>query len=175
MIWELDYWYLLDYYHYMIIMGIDPGIAITGWGVIDEHNRQPSCLDVGVITTDKTDTLEDRLIILFTDMNELLQRYQPDVVVLEQLFFNTNAKTALTVGHARGVIMLAARLSGSQLFAYTPLQVKIAITGYGRADKQQIQQMVTKLLKLDAIPKPDDAADALAIALTHSFSTRFGY
>ena len=156
----------------MIIMGIDPGIAITGWGVIQAHNRQPSCVDVGVITTQKTDPLEERLDILFTDMNQLLGRYRPDVVVLEQLFFNTNAKTALTVGHARGVIMLAARKFGSQLFAFTPLQVKMAITGYGRADKNQIQQMVTKLLKLDQIPQPDDAADALAIALTHGFSMR---
>ncbi|HCS79464.1 TPA: crossover junction endodeoxyribonuclease RuvC [Patescibacteria group bacterium] len=158
----------------MIIMGIDPGIAITGWGVIRAQNRQPSCVDVGVITTDKADALEERLAILFTDMNQLLKRYRPDVVVLEQLFFNTNAKTALTVGHARGVIMLAARQFGSRLFAYTPLQVKVAITGYGRADKNQIQQMVTKLLKLDQIPQPDDAADALAIALTHGFSTRLG-
>ena len=158
----------------MIIMGIDPGTAITGWGVISKTKSNPTFISVGTITTASNLSPEVRLEVIFKDLTTLIKKHRPDEVALEQLFFNTNAKTALLVGQARGVVMLATQLRKIPLFSYTPLQVKMAITGYGRADKKQIQEMVKRLLNLKTIPRPDDAADALAVALTHSFTKKFG-
>ena len=155
----------------MIILGVDPGTAITGWGIVEFHRHTYTCIDVGVITTPVGQTDENRLMILYDDLRTLIKRYKPQAAAIEKLFFNTNAKTALLVGQARGVIMLAIVKSKIPIYSYTPLQVKIAITGYGRAEKRQMQEMVKTLLKLDKIPRPDDAADALAVALTHGFST----
>lgn len=157
----------------MIIMGIDPGTAITGWGIVKHLQGKQTYIDAGVVTTPAKEVLEKRLVTIYDDLYLLLTKFKPDACVLEKLFFNTNAKTALSVGHARGVVVLAAEKHHVPVFEYTPLQVKTAMTGYGRADKNQIQQMVKKLLNLNQIPRPDDAADALAIALTHCYSHRF--
>lgn len=153
----------------MIILGIDPGTATTGWGVIEKQNSSVRYIAAGIIET-HPQAEEKRLEIIYNDLGELISTYKPDAVAVEKLFFNTNAKTALEVGQARGVIMLKVTQCGIPLFSYTPLQVKMAVAGYGRADKKQIQEMVKTLLHLPRIPKPDDAADALAIALTHSTS-----
>ena len=158
----------------MIIMGIDPGTATTGWGIVSKTKSNSTFISVGTITTASNLSPEVRLEIIFKDLTTLIKKHRPDEVALEQLFFNTNAKTALLVGQARGVVMLATQLRKIPLFSYTPLQVKMAITGYGRADKKQIQEMVKRLLNLKTIPRPDDAADALAVALTHSFTKKFG-
>ena len=153
-------------------MGIDPGTATTGWGVVEGNASDYHFISVGIITTASMLEPAARLATIFQDLNQLLKKFSPDEVAIEQLFFNTNAKTALVVGQARGVVMLAVELANIPLFSYTPLQVKMAITGYGRADKRQMQEMVKQLLKLSSVPKPDDAADALAVALTHGFSLR---
>lgn len=157
----------------MIIIGIDPGTATTGWGVVRAGKNKFDCVDAGVITTSAKMDLEKRLWIIHQDLKTLLKKYKPDECALELLFFNTNAKTAMLVGQARGAVMLTVELSKIPLHSYTPLQVKMAITGYGRADKQQMQKMVQSLLKLPEIPRPDDAADALAVALTHGFTIRY--
>lgn len=151
-------------------MGIDPGTATTGWGVIEKGSSGLMCVEAGVITTPPKTSPSSRLLTIFADVTELLTQFKPHAVALEQLFFNTNVTTAMTVGQARGVVMLAVEKKGLPLFSYTPLQVKMAITGFGRAEKKQVQTMVQKLLKLKTLPKPDDAADGLAIALTHSYS-----
>jgi crossover junction endodeoxyribonuclease RuvC len=156
----------------MIIIGIDPGTATTGWGVIKNSQNKFEYIDAGVITTPANLVLEKRLLIIHKDLRSLLNKYKPSVCALELLFFNTNAKTAMLVGQARGAVMLTIELTRIPLYSYTPLQIKMAITGYGRADKQQMQKMVQTLLKLKSIPKPDDAADALAVALTHGFSSK---
>lgn len=157
----------------MIVLGIDPGTATTGWGVVEKIKQQHNCIGAGVITTYAGQLLEKRLLTIFGDVTRLMKKFSPDAVSIEQLFFNTNAKTALLVGQARGVVLLAAEKNKIPLFSYTPLQVKMAVTGYGRADKKQMQEMIKRLLKLDVLPRPDDAADALAIALTHCFMKRF--
>lgn len=158
----------------MIIMGIDPGTATTGWGVIKVIANIPSFIDVGVITTPKTKSDSARLLIIYKDIVTLLKKYQPDTVAVERIFFNTNVTTALTVGQARGVTLLAIEQRKIAVESYTPLQIKMALTGYGRADKKQMQKMIQTILKLPSIPRPDDAADALAIAITHSFTKKFG-
>lgn len=154
----------------MIIFGIDPGTATTGWGVVETCGQEVTCLGVGVIVTSAHDEMSKRLTTIYDDLCQLLAQFRPDAVAVEQLFFNTNAKTALSVGQARGVVMVAIEKAHVPFFSYTPLQIKMAIAGYGRADKKQVQTMVQKLLKLETLPKPDDAADGLAIALTHSYS-----
>lgn len=154
-------------------MGIDPGTAITGWGVVTDSKGEQTYVDAGVVATASDFEMEKRLVSIHEDITMLLKQFKPDVVVFEKLFFNTNTKTALMVGQARGVVLLTVAKSKIPIFEYTPLQVKMAIVGYGRADKNQIQQMVKKLLNLRQIPKPDDAADALAIALTHCYSHKF--
>ena len=161
------------YNYLMIILGIDPGTATTGWGIIEVKSKlKITCLGVGVIKTPANQALEKRLFTIYKDINILLKKYHPDTIAVENLFFGTNAKTALLVGQARGVVLLTAEMHKIPLFSYTPLQVKMALTGYGRAQKNQIGIMVTKMLNLTSIPKPDDASDALAVALTHSYSTR---
>lgn len=154
----------------MVIMGIDPGIGRVGWGFITEEKSKQSLIEVGCIETDSKIPDETRLQIIRDLIRELIQTHRPDVVAVESLFFATNAKTAMSVGQARGVILLTIADENVPMFAYTPLQVKLSISGYGKADKNQVQQMVKTLLKLPVIPKPDDAADALAIALTHAFN-----
>ncbi len=157
----------------MIILGIDPGLATVGYGVIKSENGRVAAIDYGVILTPKEAHFFDRLYMIEQSTEKLLERYNPDEVAMEELFFNNNAKTAINVAQARGVTLVTCMKRTRKLFEYTPLQIKQALTGYGRADKKQIQEMVTRLLNLKKIPKPDDAADALAVALTHSNTSRF--
>lgn len=152
----------------MIILGIDPGLAIVGFGVIDKQKNKTEVIDYGVIRTPKEDTLPIRLEKVYKGMCELIDKYKPEQVAIEELFFNTNITTGIAVAEARGVIILACINKGCKLFEYTPLQIKQALTGNGRADKQQVQYMVKAILRLKAVPKPDDAADGLAAALCHS-------
>jgi crossover junction endodeoxyribonuclease RuvC len=151
----------------MIILGVDPGTATTGYGLVKKEGAKYTLIDYGVILTPAKTELHDRLDTIFDELTEIIKEHNPDEVVVEELFFATNAKTAISVGQARGVILLAAKKQGKVIAEYTPLEVKMAITGYGQADKKQIQQMVKAILALKEIPKPDDAADALAIALCH--------
>jgi len=156
----------------MIVLGIDPGTAITGYGVVSERDQQATAIAYGAITTASDLPLPDRLVAIHRELDQLIRQYRPDQAAIEQLFFNKNVRTALAVGHARGVVMLTLAQAGVPMVEYTPLEVKLAVSGNGRADKRQVQQMVTLLLNLDKIPKPDDAADALAIALCHLHSAR---
>lgn len=159
----------------MIILGIDPGIATLGYGVVDK-DRSGNCraIDYGVVLTPKEETLPVRLAILEEGVNRVIDRFSPEEIAMEELFFSKNITTGIAVAHARGVTMLACVKKCGRLYEYTPCQIKQALTGYGRADKKQIQQVVTSLLRLKSIPRPDDAADALAIALCHAFTSRFG-
>jgi len=157
----------------MLTLGIDPGTAITGYGIISENGNKFSLVECGCINTAKTDAKEVRLKTIYSSLKDLINKFQPKSIAVEELFFSTNTKTAISVGEARGVILLACAQSGIPIASYTPLQVKQAITGYGRAEKSQIQQMVKTLLNLNKIPKPDDIADALAIAICHANSRRF--
>ena len=154
------------------ILGIDPGTATMGWGVIRQEGSRLRYVQHGAITTPPTWEMPRRLGRLFDGVTQIVEGYRPDTVAVEELFFNTNATTAITVGQARGVALLAAYRAGIEVAEYTPLQVKQAITSYGRADKRQVQEMVRVLLNLREIPRPDDAADGLAIAITHAFSSR---
>jgi crossover junction endodeoxyribonuclease RuvC len=159
---------------FVIILGIDPGIAITGYGVIDYEGNKFSTIDYGAITTEAKLAMPERLLILNKGIKDLARKYKPDAFAIEELFFNKNVKTALTVGHARGAIIVAACEEGLNIYEYTPLQVKQAVVGYGRAEKHQVQQMVKMILNLNEVPKPDDVADALAIAICHAHSSRAG-
>lgn len=154
------------------ILGIDPGTATMGWGVVRQEGNRLRYVQHGAITTPSTWEMPRRLGRLFDGVTELVRGYRPEAVAIEELFFNTNVTTGISVGQARGVAMLAAYKSGAPVFEYTPLQVKQAITSYGRADKRQVQEMVKTLLGLREIPRPDDAADGLAIAICHAFSGR---
>ncbi|MBR6736893.1 MAG: crossover junction endodeoxyribonuclease RuvC [Clostridia bacterium] len=157
----------------MRILGIDPGLATVGWGVIDMINQKPKVVSYGVISTPKDKRLPERLTIIEEDLKCIIEKFKPDEIALEELFFNTNITTGINVAQARGVILLTAVKSvEGRLYEYTPLQIKQALTGYGRAEKRQIQEMTKTFLGLAKIPKPDDAADALAVALTHSQTSR---
>jgi crossover junction endodeoxyribonuclease RuvC len=156
----------------MIVIGIDPGIATTGFGVIEKQGNKLKLIEYGAIVTPAHTALPRRLGQLASELRALIRRTTPVHMAVEELFFNTNAKTALVVGQARGVILLMGEESGLPVFGYTPIQVKLGVSGYGRADKNQVQQMVKQLLNIDKIPKPDDAADALAIAICHAHSVR---
>ncbi len=159
----------------MIILGVDPGLATLGYGVIEKDERGVfTALACGVIVTPKDEGLPVRLAMLEEGLNEVLKKYEPDEVAIEELFFSKNITTGIAVAHARGVALLACVKACGRLYEYTPMQIKQALTGYGKADKKQIQTVVTSLLRLEKTPKPDDAADALAIALCHGFSGRFG-
>src|ERR671938_1877632 len=153
------------------ILGIDPGTATMGGGVIRQEGNRLRYLQHGAIVTPSTWETPQRLGRLFDGVTELVRGYRPETMAVEELFFNTNVTTAITVGQARGVALLAAYKTGVEVAEYTPLQVKQAITSYGRADKRQMQEMVKALLNLREIPKPDDAADGLAIAICHAFSS----
>lgn len=156
----------------MRIIGIDPGIGRCGWGVIETEKGKLSTLNYGCIETSPKKSVEKRLEEVHNEISNLIKKYSPEVLSIEDLFFNNNAKTAFVVGQARGVILLAAAENNLEVAIYTPLQVKLALTGYGRAEKPQVGQMVKVLLKLKEIPKPDDTADGLAIAITHAFSNK---
>ncbi len=154
----------------MLILGIDPGVATVGFGVIEAQRGQNRLIQYGTITTPAGIPLSDRLIQLHRDMGELLELFHPDEVAVEELFFSKNITTGIAVAHARGVLLYAAEDAGIPLYEYTPGQVKLAVTGYGKAEKHQVMDMTKRLLKLKAVPRPDDAADALAIALCHARS-----
>lgn len=158
----------------MIVMGIDPGYAIVGIGIIEYEKGRTRYIHHCAITTPAGMNTTERLNIIFREMGLLIDEYHPDVVAIEELFFNTNQKTAMNVAQARGVLLVSVTSRNVPIYEYTPLQVKQSIAGYGRADKKQIQTMVKMLLHLNAIPKPDDAADALAIALTHTMTSKLG-
>ncbi|MEA4831026.1 MAG: crossover junction endodeoxyribonuclease RuvC [Oscillospiraceae bacterium] len=152
----------------MIILGIDPGIATVGFGVIDYCNTKFRFYDCGIVETAAGERVESRLNQVYDGICELIEQYHPNAVAVEELFFNSNQKTAVNVAQARGVILLASEKHGVPLFEYTPLQVKTAVVGYGRAEKHQVMEMTKLILSLPEIPKPDDAADALAIAICHA-------
>lgn len=152
----------------MRILGIDPGTGITGWGVIDKDYNRLAVVDYGCIRTPAHQLNQKRLCEIYDGMQLLLSEYQPDEMAIEELFYNRNVTTVISVGQARGVLVLAAAQRGVPVYEYTPLQIKQAVTGYGRADKKQVQYMIQNLLALSAIPRPDDAADALAVAVCHS-------
>ena len=160
------------YYWGMKILGIDPGIARCGWAVIEYQKSKFNVLKYGCIETSPQKDVPTRLSEIYREVTKIIKVYSPDNLSIEELFFNTNAKTAFVVGQARGVVLLAASQHKLQISIYTPLQVKIALTGYGRAEKEQVGKMVKALLLLKEIPKPDDTADALAAAITHAFSSK---
>lgn len=157
----------------MRVIGVDPGIAITGWGVVESSatDDQVHLVAYGAITTPAHTPMPHRLQTIYAELGELLAQWQPGAAALEELFFSKNVKTAMSVGHGRGVAMLALANAGLAIAEYKPLEVKQAITGYGGADKLQVQTMVKLLLKLPDIPRPDDAADALAVAICHLHTT----
>ncbi len=157
----------------MRILGIDPGIARCGWGTVEVQIAKCKVQKYGCIETKSGLTIEERLKIVYEQITEIIKKEKPDILAIEELFFNTNAKTAFVVGQARGVVLLAAAVANIEVAIYTPLQVKVAVTGYGKAEKLQVGKMVKTLLKLKEIPKPDDVTDALAIALTHAFTKKF--
>ena len=157
----------------MLVLGVDPGTAILGYGLVCQEGSTLRAVDYGVLTTPAGMPLPERLRLLYAGLNEILGRHRPDAASVEQLFFTKNVKTAITVSHARGVTLLALANAGLPIHEYTPLQVKQAVLGYGRGDKLQMQTMVRMLLGLPGLPQPDDAADALAIAICHLNLARF--
>jgi len=152
----------------MIILGVDPGIATVGFGLIQASGSRQSLLRCGVIRTPAGIRLALRLKQIHDDVSELLDLYRPDAIAVEELFFNTNLKTGISVAHGRGVLILAGEQRNVPMFEYTPLQVKQTVAGYGRAGKKQVMEMVRRLLSMDEVPRPDDAADALAVAICHA-------
>ena len=152
----------------MRILGIDPGTGITGWGIVDKNYNRLDAVDYGCIRTPAHQLNQKRLCEIYDGINLLIREFRPDEMAIEELFFNRNTTTVISVGQARGVLVLAAAQHGIPVYEYTPLQIKQAVTGYGRADKKQVQYKIQNLLALEAVPKPDDAADALAVAVCHS-------
>lgn len=155
----------------MVILGIDPGTACTGYGVLTVQ-RSPQVTKFGRIYTSADKEMPERLKIIYQRVTGLIEQYHPNEVAMEQIYFSKNTKTAISIGQARGIIMLAASLAGIRIFDYTPLEIKQAVVGYGRAEKEQVQYMLKDLLHLAEIPSPDDAADALAVALCHYYSRK---
>lgn len=155
----------------MRILGIDPGIATIGFGLIDSDRNSHKLINCGVITTPAHTSLSSRLEQIYDDVSKLIELFRPEAVSIEELFFNTNITTGIAVAHGRGVILLACRKAGLRVYEYTPLQVKQAVVGYGRAEKAQVMDMVKRICRLPAPPKPDDAADAVALALCHARSS----
>ena len=158
----------------MIILGIDPGYAIVGFGTVETAGNSFRLLGYGAITTEAGDPLPDRLSEIYDGMKQVLDKYKPDAVSIEELFFSKNITTGIAVGEARGVILLACKQAGLPLFEYTPMQVKQAITGFGKASKPQMMEMTRRLLSMEKVARPDDAADALALAICHANMQRFG-
>ncbi|NOZ30230.1 MAG: crossover junction endodeoxyribonuclease RuvC [Chloroflexi bacterium] len=157
----------------MLVLGIDPGVAITGYGVVEQGRDQLSLVACGVVTTPPHQPLAERLRTIYQELSDLIGRYRPEAVAVEELFFGRNVRTAISVGHARGVALLAAALADLPVFTYTPTAVKMAIIGYGGASKRQMQEMVRMLLGLPDVPRPDDAADAIAVAICHIHSAQW--
>lgn len=155
----------------MIILGIDPGYAIVGWGVVEYSHSRFRVLGYGAITTEADTPFAERLQIIYNDMCYLFKKYKPDAMSMEKLFYNSNQKTVIDVAQARGVITLAAQMYGKDIYEYTPLQVKQSVTGYGRAEKKQVMEMTKNILGLPCVPKPDDTADALAMAICHGHTS----
>ena len=155
----------------MRILGIDPGVAIVGFGVLEADRGRQQLINCGVITTPAHTQLSSRLDLIYQDMKQLIDAFQPDVMAVEELFFDKNITTGIAVAHGRGVILLSCQQAGLRIYEYTPLQVKQAVVGYGRAEKKQVMDMVRRILGLSAPPKPDDAADAVALALCHARSS----
>lgn len=158
----------------MVIVGFDPGLATLGYGVIEVTDKSIKMIDYGAVITPKEDKLPLRLKKIELGVTKILEKFQPQEIAVEELFFVQNVTNGIAVAHARGVLLLTANKYCDNLYEYTPLQIKQALTGYGRAEKRQIQEMVKTLLKLPKIPRPDDAADALAVALTHAQTHKFG-
>ena len=154
----------------MIILGIDPGLAIVGWGVVEYRAGKFKTLGYGAIRTEAGTRTEERLLGIYRDLNIIIDHFHPDEMAVEELFFNTNITTGIRVAEARGIVLLCGEQKGLRISEYTPLQVKQAVVGYGRAEKKQVMTMVTSLLGLKETPKPDDTADALAIAVCHGHS-----
>lgn len=154
----------------MRILGIDPGYAIMGWAVLDMKGNKFQAVDYGAITTDAGTEMPIRLKHLYAELTSIIEKYKPEDAAIEELFFTSNAKTVIHVGEARGVVILACINGGLNISEYTPLQIKQALVGYGRADKKQVQAMVKAILNLEAVPKPDDTADAVAAAICHGHS-----
>lgn len=152
----------------MVILGIDPGYAIVGWGVLEYKANKFRVIDYGAVTTEAKTPFPLRLCDIYNGFCDIIKKYQPEVLSMEKLFYNNNAKTVIDVAQARGVITLAAQQNGLKIAEYTPLQVKQSVTGYGRAVKKQVQEMTRIILNLEKIPKPDDTADALAMAICHA-------
>ena len=155
----------------MMILGIDPGYAIVGYGIIDYRNNHFTVVDYGAILTDAGTPFNERLERIYDSLTAIIETYKPEAMSVEKVFYNSNAKTVIDVSQARGVIMLAAQKNKVPVFEYTPLQVKQSVVGYGRAEKKQIQEMTRRILALEKIPKPDDTADALAMAICHAHSS----
>ncbi|MFW6271032.1 MAG: crossover junction endodeoxyribonuclease RuvC [Bacillota bacterium] len=154
----------------MLILGVDPGLATAGYALIEIKGNNYSLVDYGTITTDSDKEDVERLMIIHEELGDIINQYQPEQMAVEELFFNRNVKTAIRVGQARGVIMLCGSEANLEVGEYTPLQVKQAVVGYGRARKKQVQKMVKAMLSLEEIPRPDDAADACAVAICHGHS-----
>lgn len=154
----------------MRVFGVDPGTGLTGYGVIDAVGQDYALVGAGVIRTPANTPLPQRLDTIFSELSQLVAEYQPDVLSVEKLFFAQNVTTAMSVSHARGAVLLVAQQAKVEVAEYTPLQIKQALTGYGRADKHQVQEMVRVLMKLKGLPKPDDCADALAAAICHAMT-----
>lgn len=155
----------------MRILGIDPGYAIVGYGALDYRSNHFGIVDFGAITTPAGMDFGRRLEIIYDEMQELIEKTKPEAMAIEKLFYNTNAKTVIDVGQARGVLLLAAQKNHLPVYEYTPLQVKQSVVGYGRAEKKQVQEMTRLMLHLDKVPKPDDTADALAMAICHAHTS----
>ena len=151
----------------MRILGIDPGYAIVGYGIVDYAKNRFATVGYGAVTTKAKTPFETRLADIYNDMLSIIDKYNPDELAIEKLYFNTNTTTAIDVAQARGVIVLAAHQKGLKISEYTPLQVKQAVTGYGRAENHQVMEMIKSILSLKSVPKPDDTADALALAICH--------
>ncbi|MDR1615750.1 MAG: crossover junction endodeoxyribonuclease RuvC [Syntrophomonadaceae bacterium] len=156
----------------MLVLGIDPGTATTGYAVIDSFQGRKKLLRYGVISTSSVQKMDERLLRIHEELNRIIEEFSPSAMAIEEIFFNRNNKTVITVAQSRGVLILSAALAGMQIAGYTPLQVKQAVVGYGGADKKQVQFMVKNILGLKDVPKPDDAADAVAVALCHVHSAR---
>lgn len=156
----------------MRILGIDPGLAIVGYSVLDVVGNRMQLLEYGCITTDSSEDFPKRLDLIYEELNNIINQYQPEELAIEELFFYRNVTNAIKVGQARGVCVLAGTQNKLDVYEYTPMQIKLSVTGYGHADKEQVQETVQMLLKLSEIPKPDDAADAIAVAICHGLSLK---
>ncbi len=157
----------------MIIFGIDPGLAISGYGIVNYAGNKFEIIEYGAVITQSCDEFPKRLKIIYDRYTDLFEMYKPEAIAVEELFYNKNTKTAMAIAQARGVHLLAAENKNIPLYEYTPLQIKQATVGYGRAEKKQVQEMVRLILKLEIIPKPDDVADGLAAAICHAHSLKF--